>query len=167
MYIHTQNHQSKNINPQNIWHEPIFLLFSLHRKVCRHWGIRHFHSPQWFFQSAGWWSDDLTERAESLTQKVLQGTRTGEERHVVSEGGGKESMGRNTGVDGKPRDENKEFNPFPFISEEIKERKEKKKTLSCGIRWAADTWVVLLSLHSNVAILTHNRCGCTWMVTTV
>lgn len=83
-------------------------------------GIRHFYSPQWFFQSAGRRSDDFTERAESLTQKVLQGTRTGEGRHVVSEGGGKQSMGRKTGVDEKPRD------PVPFISGEIKERKESK-----------------------------------------
>lgn len=86
-YVHTK--PPGCINTQHIWHELIFLLLPLHRNVCRRLGIRHFHSPQWFFQSAGWWSDDFTERAESLTQKVLQGTRTGEGRHVVSQGGGK------------------------------------------------------------------------------
>lgn len=86
----TQNHRAKHINPYLFfWHETFFLLLSLHRNVCRCWGIRHFYSPQWFFQSAGWRSDDFAKRAESLTQKVLQGTRTGEGRHVVSEGGGK------------------------------------------------------------------------------
>lgn len=45
----------------------------------------------------------------------------------MSKGGGKESMGRNAGVDGKPRDKKKESDPIPFISEEIKERHEEKK----------------------------------------
>lgn len=35
-------------------------------------------------------------------------------------------MRRKIGVDEKPRDEEKEFQPVPFISVEIKERKESK-----------------------------------------
>lgn len=32
-----------------------------------------FYSPQWFFQSTGWWSNNFPESAEHLTQEVLDG----------------------------------------------------------------------------------------------
>lgn len=146
---------TRHIYPQNIWREPIFsLLVWSHRNACRRLGIRHFHSPQWFFQSAGWWSDDFTERAESLTQKVLQGTRTDEERHVVSERGRKnsrwgEKLAR-MGNQGTSRDS---FTRSFYFWRNKRTKKEEKKNLSCGIRWAAKTWVDLLFSH--VALFIH------------
>lgn len=35
----------------------------------------HLYLPEWFFQSAGWRSNNLPKSAESLTQKVLEPTK--------------------------------------------------------------------------------------------
>lgn len=35
----------------------------------------HLHLPEWFFQSAGWRSNNFPKSAESLTQKVLEPTK--------------------------------------------------------------------------------------------
>lgn len=37
----------------------------------------HLYLPEWFFQSAGWRSNNLPKSAESLTQKVLEPTKKG------------------------------------------------------------------------------------------
>lgn len=39
--------------------------------------VQSSYSPQWFFQSTGWWSNNLPKSTESLTQKVLEKRKKG------------------------------------------------------------------------------------------
>lgn len=40
------------------------------------------YSPHWFLQSTGWWSNNLPESTERLTQKVLRGRKDRKNKEV-------------------------------------------------------------------------------------